>query len=74
MTWKKRSHGDKLQWKFYSVDDYFENGASFGVSKGVGKAPPNYGPGQKFTVANAKNVKELTSSAGALQCTRASVC
>lgn len=63
-----------MQWKFYSVNDYFENGACFGLHKGVGKARPNYGPDQRFTVANAKTVKELTSSAGALHCTRNSVC
>lgn len=63
-----------MQWKFYSVNDYFENGACFGLHKGVGKARPNYGPDQRFTVANAKTVKELTSSAGVLQCTRNSIC
>ncbi|KAJ0233889.1 Pectate lyase [Hirschfeldia incana] len=74
ITWKKQSQGDQMQWKFYSVNDYFENGACFGLGKGIGKARPNYGPSQRFTVANAKNVKKLTSSAGALHCTRNSVC
>lgn len=63
-----------MQWKFYSVNDYFENGACFGLHKGIGKARPNYNPAQKFKVAKAKTVKELTSSAGALHCTRNSVC
>ncbi|KAL0648339.1 hypothetical protein Bca4012_046630 [Brassica carinata] len=74
ITWKKHSQGDKMQWNFYSVNDYMENGACFGLRKGIGKARPNYGRSQRFTVADAKTVKKLTSSAGALHCTRNSVC
>ena len=60
--------GDKQSWKFYSVGDVFENGASF-IQTGFSGAKPNYNGQQNFRVVNAKFVRSLTSSAGALWCT-----
>lgn len=62
-----------MPWKFYSVNDLFENGASF-VQTGIGMAKPNYTAQQRFQVSDAKLVKALTSSAGALQCQRTIKC
>ncbi|XP_024019802.1 probable pectate lyase 9 [Morus notabilis] len=61
--------GNKQSWKFYSVRDVFENGASF-IKTGFGGAKPNYNPQQSFPVVDAKFVRLLTRSAGALRCTR----
>ncbi|KAI5356194.1 hypothetical protein L3X38_009089 [Prunus dulcis] len=73
ITWRKDSIGDKESWKFYSVGDIFENGASF-VETGAGRAKPNYNREQTFPVVNAKSVRSLTRSSGALICIKRSRC
>ncbi|KAI5356190.1 hypothetical protein L3X38_009085 [Prunus dulcis] len=73
ITWRKDSVGDKESWKFYSVGDIFENGASF-VETGAGRAKPNYNGEQTFPVVNAKSVRSLTRSSGALICIKRSRC
>ncbi|XVF69486.1 hypothetical protein PTKIN_Ptkin11bG0086200 [Pterospermum kingtungense] len=42
VTWRQSSHADKASWKFYSMGDVFENGASFNTQTGLGGAKPNY--------------------------------
>ncbi|KAM7250522.1 hypothetical protein ACFE04_022405 [Oxalis oulophora] len=71
VTWRQNNNGEN--WKFYSVGDYFKNGASFAAT-GVGHARPNYSPEQAFQVAPASAVKSLTSSAGVLRCFGRSRC
>lgn len=63
MTW--RQGNNEKSWNIYSVRDVFENGASFTQTGLFGAAKPNYGPAQRFQVANAGSVRALTSSAGA---------
>lgn len=58
--------------EIYSVGDVFENGASFRET-GSGGAKLPY-TNEQFQVADARFVRSLTSSAGALQCTRSSRC
>ncbi|KAH7528977.1 hypothetical protein FEM48_Zijuj05G0134700 [Ziziphus jujuba var. spinosa] len=69
VTWRRDSVGDKNSWKFYSVRDVFENGASF-LQTGFQGAKPNYNRQQNFQVIDAKYLRSLTRSAGALRCTR----
>ncbi|XP_031371827.1 probable pectate lyase 16 [Punica granatum] len=53
-------------YSFYSVGDLFKNGASFTQTAQIGPARlKKYGPGQRFQVASADAVRDLTSSAGA---------
>ncbi|KAI4351395.1 hypothetical protein L6164_005764 [Bauhinia variegata] len=74
VTWRKENLNDDVErWEFYSVGDVFENGASFRETKSVG-AKPNYNIEQMFNVAEAKNVRQLTRSAGALRCSKTSRC
>ncbi|XP_030505331.2 putative pectate lyase 14 [Cannabis sativa] len=73
VTWRMDTVGNKNSWKFYSVGDVFENGASF-TGTGFMGANPNYNPQQNFKVANAKFVRSLTSSAGVLRCTKRTKC
>ncbi|XP_031374815.1 putative pectate lyase 2 [Punica granatum] len=51
--------------RFYSVGDLFENGATFARTGQIGSTTPNYSPDQRFQVANADSVRNLTMSAGA---------
>ncbi|KAL5749392.1 hypothetical protein ACOSP7_023995 [Xanthoceras sorbifolium] len=71
VTWRLGSHGGS--WKFYSVGDVFENGASFRET-GSGTAKLPYTNEQRFQVANARSVRSLTNSSGVLQCSRTSRC
>ncbi|XP_034215723.1 probable pectate lyase 4 isoform X1 [Prunus dulcis] len=73
ITWRKDSIGNKESWKFYSVGDIFENGASF-VKTCAGRAKPNNNGEQNFPVVNAKSVRSLTRSSGALKCIKRSRC
>ncbi|KAM7277829.1 hypothetical protein ACFE04_004963 [Oxalis oulophora] len=70
VTWKQNKNGQKF---FYSVGDLFKNGASFSQTV-TGRARPNYSPEQAFQVQPASKVRSLTSSAGALQCSKRSRC
>ncbi|KAL4638819.1 hypothetical protein ACB092_03G174400 [Castanea dentata] len=70
VTWR---NGEKGTWKFYSVNDVFENGARF-IETGAGGVKPNYNHEQVFQVADARTVRSLTKSAGALRCTPRSRC
>lgn len=54
--------------------DAFENGASFAVTIGGRVPKPNYSGEQRFKVVDAKSVRSLTRSSGALQCTKTSIC
>ncbi|KAF3438124.1 hypothetical protein FNV43_RR20880 [Rhamnella rubrinervis] len=74
VTWRRDNVGNKKSWNFYSVRDVFENGASFIQTGTVGGAKPNYNGQQNFRVVDAKSLRSLTRSAGALQCTKRSRC
>ncbi|PKI77809.1 hypothetical protein CRG98_001773 [Punica granatum] len=63
VTW--RQGNDEKSWNIYSVGDAFENGASFIPTGKFGAAKPNYGPDQRFPVANAHSVRALTRTSGA---------
>ncbi|KAL0535721.1 hypothetical protein IC582_030062 [Cucumis melo] len=66
---------EEAKWKFHSVRDVFENGALFTeIGVGRGRVKPNYNPQQRFPVADAKWIRALTSSSGALRCTSNSKC
>ncbi|XP_024174385.2 probable pectate lyase 4 [Rosa chinensis] len=71
ITWRQDSVNNS--WKFYSKGDIFENGASF-IQTGQGGAQPHYNMEQNFRVADAKSVRSLTRSSGALTCTKQSRC
>lgn len=73
VTWRKSSNGQTGSWRFYSVSDVFENGASF-VQTAAGGAKPHYNHEQVFTVADARTVRSLTKAAGALRCTKRGRC
>ncbi|KAJ7953671.1 Pectate lyase [Quillaja saponaria] len=73
VTWRKGNERNEGLWKFYSVRDSFENGASFTQSE-LGRLKPNYTSEQVFEVADAKSVRSLTRAAGALKCTKSSRC
>ncbi|KAB1203804.1 putative pectate lyase 16 [Morella rubra] len=74
ITWRKiSSYGERSSCRFYSVGDVFENGASFVQSDAVG-AEPRYNSEQVFKAADARFVRSLTASSGALRCTRRSRC
>ncbi|XP_004514339.1 probable pectate lyase 4 [Cicer arietinum] len=74
VTWRKSSNGIGDTWKFYSVGDAFENGASFIDTKGGQVKKPNYSHEQDFEVVDSKYVRSLTSSSGVLQCSKTSIC
>ncbi|XVE58432.1 hypothetical protein DITRI_Ditri04bG0169100 [Diplodiscus trichospermus] len=74
VTWRQGNQAEKASWKFYSVGDVFENGASFSIQTGLGRAKPQYNHEQFFKVANARSVGELTSSSGVLRCSRTLKC
>lgn len=71
ITWANQADNN-----FRSVQDVFENGASFRPSATIGGivVSPNYTADQMFEVADGKTVRLLTSSAGALKCPRTSRC
>ncbi|KAL3824430.1 hypothetical protein ACJIZ3_020459 [Penstemon smallii] len=70
VTWQNQKN-----YNFKSVNDIFENGASFRESPDNGVAlRPNYTPDQIFEVADARSVRDSTKSAGALRCPRTSTC
>ncbi|PON41497.1 Pectate lyase [Parasponia andersonii] len=73
VTWRMDTVGNKQSWKFYSVGDVFENGASF-TQTGFRGAKPSDNGLQNFPVVAAKFVRSVTSSAGVLRCTRGSRC
>ncbi|CAI0399994.1 unnamed protein product [Linum tenue] len=73
VTWRKGVDRNSKPWTFYSVNDLFENGAYF-KSTGKNGSVPSYNNEQKFHIAKAKIVKTLTSSAGALKCSKALTC
>ncbi|GAB4842657.1 hypothetical protein Ancab_012630 [Ancistrocladus abbreviatus] len=70
----RNAENGKKAWNFQSVGDYFENGACFEASKGLARIKPNYTSEQIFQVADAKAVRSLTRSAGALRCIQGSRC
>ncbi|XP_030947294.1 probable pectate lyase 9 [Quercus lobata] len=70
VTWR---NGERGSWKFYSVNDVFENGARF-IETGAGGVKPNYSHEQVFPAADARTVRSLTKSAGALRCIPRSRC
>ncbi|KAK7307570.1 hypothetical protein VNO77_40761 [Canavalia gladiata] len=74
VTWRKGNHKNEDRWEFHSVRDVFENGASFTVTKGGHVPKPNYSKEQNFKVVDAKYVRSLTHSSGALQCSKTSLC
>uniref|UniRef100_A0A2K2ACI2 Pectate lyase domain-containing protein n=1 Tax=Populus trichocarpa TaxID=3694 RepID=A0A2K2ACI2_POPTR len=74
VTWRNGIYEKSKPWNFYSVGDLFTNGASFFQSGRRGMARPNYTKEQSFKVGDAKSVKTLTSSAGALKCSRTLRC
>lgn len=64
-----------IPWNFRSVDDLFENGASFDHNEASsGGEKPNYNHEQQFKVADARSVRSLTTSSGALRCRKSSRC
>lgn len=66
---------EETKWKFHSVRDVFENGALFAqIGKGRGGVKPNYNAQQRFPVADAKWLRSLTGSSGALRCSSNSKC
>ncbi|KAI4327543.1 hypothetical protein L6164_019992 [Bauhinia variegata] len=74
VTWRKGNPEENVEtWEFYSARDVFENGAFFRETKSVG-AKPNYNQEQIFKVVDAKYVRSLTKSSGALRCSRTSRC
>ncbi|KAM3688152.1 hypothetical protein ACJW31_10G128700 [Castanea mollissima] len=70
VTWR---NGERGSWKFYSVNDVFENGARF-IETGAGGVKPNYNREQVFQAVDARTVRSLTKSAGALRCIPRSRC
>jgi pectate lyase len=75
VTWRNTEIGAKGKaWNFYSVGDMFTNGASFVQTGRRGTAKPNYNKEQTFKVGSANSVQSMTSSAGALTCSRTLTC
>ncbi|KAK4262216.1 hypothetical protein QN277_027799 [Acacia crassicarpa] len=74
VTWRKESNGNMGKWEFHSVGDVFENGACFTATKGGRVPTPYYNSQQIFKVADAKYVRALTRSSGALRCSKTSRC
>jgi len=66
VTWRKDSDKNGDIWNFHSIRDIFENGASFNVTRGEDVQKPNYSKEQNFKVVDAKFVRLLTRSSGAL--------
>ena len=55
------------------MNDVFENGARF-IKIGAGGVKPKYNREQAFRVVDARTMKSLTESVGALRCTPQSRC
>ena len=55
------------------MNDVFEIGARF-IETGAGGVKPNYNHEQVFQAVDARTVRSLTKSAGALRCTPRSRC
>ena len=70
MTWR---NGERGSWKFYSVNDVFENEARF-IEIGADGVKSNYNHEQVFLVVDARIVRSLTKSVGVLRCTPRSRC
>ncbi|KAL2334770.1 hypothetical protein Fmac_015983 [Flemingia macrophylla] len=64
VTWRKDSQKNGDRWEFHSVNDAFENGASFEITKGGRVPKPNYNKEQSFEVVDVKFVRSLTRSSG----------
>lgn len=70
ITWDSGLTGN-----FKSIEDVFENGASFTTTVDMGAAmKPNYAPDQDFEVEDGLRVRGLTKSAGALKCPKIARC
>ncbi|KAL9228645.1 hypothetical protein vseg_004200 [Gypsophila vaccaria] len=63
---RKINKENNKEYNFRSVGDVLENGASF-KDTGAGYVKPNYNSEQVFKVENARLVRQLTRSAGALR-------
>ncbi|KAA8527961.1 hypothetical protein F0562_035170 [Nyssa sinensis] len=72
VTWIK-NNGNGLPWNFQSKRDVFENGASF-TETGDASIKSHYNQEQRFEVSDAKSVRTLTRSSGALRCPKTSRC
>ncbi|KAE9608069.1 putative pectate lyase [Lupinus albus] len=68
ITWRKDNDQNRDGGEFHSVNDVFENGASFMATKGGNVRKPNYTKEQAFKVADAKYVRSLTGTSGVLRC------
>ncbi|KAL3528646.1 hypothetical protein ACH5RR_007968 [Cinchona calisaya] len=75
VTWRQHNENG-MSYNFLSVADVFENGASFSQSRSDDglAVKPNYTKEQIFPVECATKVRDLTKSAGALKCPKASRC
>ncbi|KAK3013507.1 hypothetical protein RJ639_010100 [Escallonia herrerae] len=71
VTWRKTDKNG-MSFNFKSVEDVFENGASFTQTHGGGGLKPNYNFEERFQVADARSVRSLTRSSGALRCSKSS--
>lgn len=70
ITWDSGTTGN-----FKSIEDVFENGASFTTTGDVDAAMrPNYNPDQMFEVEDGLRVRDLTKSAGVLKCPKIGRC
>ncbi|KAM4074910.1 hypothetical protein ACJW30_10G129900 [Castanea mollissima] len=66
-----KSGNKEVTWR--NVNDVFENGARV-IETGAGGVKPNYNREQVFQAADARTVRSLTKSAGALRCIPRSRC
>ncbi|XP_047961226.1 probable pectate lyase 9 [Salvia hispanica] len=70
ITWDSGLTGN-----FKSIEDVFENGASFTTTVDAGATMrPNYAPDQMFEVEDGLRVRDLTKSAGVLKCPKIARC
>ncbi|KAM3736022.1 hypothetical protein ACB098_10G131600 [Castanea mollissima] len=68
-----KSGNNERSWKFYLVNGVFENGIRF-IETGASGVKPNYIREQIFVVADAKAMRSLIKSTGAIRCTPRSRC
>ncbi|OVA10775.1 Pectate lyase/Amb allergen [Macleaya cordata] len=73
VTWRQDERGRGSTWNWSSVKDRFVNGA-YSSQRGNRVAKPRYNRDQSFPVSNVGAVRALTSSSGALRCTKRSRC
>ncbi|RVW25931.1 putative pectate lyase 4 [Vitis vinifera] len=73
VTWRQDNNENGRSWNFQSVRDVFENGAHFSQTGDSAKRP-HYNHLQTFRVADAKAVRPITRSSGALRCRKRSRC